>query len=63
MSLPSSSLQSTLTLSDPRCGAQVLFYFYVFWVVLGFVPWLENFGRWDRKLVTSSSMEVRMGKC
>ena len=42
MSLPSFSLQSTLALSDPRWGAQVLSYLCVFWVVLGFVPWLEN---------------------
>ena len=42
MSLPSFSLQSTLALSDPLWGAQVLSYFCVFSVVLGFVPWLEN---------------------
>ena len=45
MSLLSFSLQSTLALSNPRWCAQVLFYFCVFWVVLGFVPWLENLGR------------------
>ena len=45
MTLPSFSLQSTLALSDPRWGVRVLFYFFVFWVVLGYVPWLEIFGR------------------
>ena len=42
MTLPSFSLQSTLVLSDPHWGAQVLLYFCVFWVVLGFEPWWEN---------------------
>ena len=45
MSLQSFSLQSTLALSDPHWSAQVLVYFYVFSVVLGFVPWLENLGK------------------
>ena len=45
MSFSSFSLQSTLALSDPRWGAQALLYFYVFWVVLGFVPWWENLGK------------------
>ena len=45
MSLLSFSLQSTLALLDPRWGAQVLSYFCVFWVVLDFVPWLENLGK------------------
>ena len=45
MTLPSFSLQSTLELSDPHWGAQVLFYFCVFWVVLDFVPWCKNLGK------------------
>ena len=45
MTLPSFSLQSTLVLLDPRWGAQVLLYFCVFWMVLGFVPWWENLGK------------------
>ena len=43
MSLPSFSLQSTLALSDPRWGAQVLSYFCVFgwsWILcLGWRTW------------------------
>ena len=45
MSLLSFSLQSTLTLLDPRWGVQFLSYFWMFWMVLGFVPWLENLGK------------------
>ena len=45
MSLPSFSLQFTLVLLDPCWDAQVLFYLYIFWVVLGIVPWWENLGK------------------
>ena len=45
MFLPFFSLQSTLALLDPLWDAQVLSYFYVFWVILDFVPWLENLGK------------------
>ena len=45
MSFGSFPLQSTLALSDPCWGVQVLSYFCISWVVLGFVPWLENLGR------------------
>ena len=63
MYFPSFSLQSTLALSDPRWGAQVLFYLYVFWVVLGFVPWLENLGRiWVRGDWIGSSSRLVLRK-
>ena len=45
MTLPYFSLQSTLVLSDPCWGAEVLFYLCVFWMVLSIVPWCENLGK------------------
>ena len=45
MSFSSFSLQSTLALLDPHWGAQVLLYFCMFQVVLGFVPWWEDLGK------------------
>ena len=45
MSLPSFSLQSTLVLSDPCWGAQVLFYLYVLWVVFGFCALVGELGK------------------
>ena len=45
MSFSSFSLQSTLVLSDPRSGAQILLYFCMFWVILLFVLWWENLGK------------------
>ena len=68
MSLPFSSLQSSWELSDPRWGAQILFYPCVFLAAwdcalvreLGKDPGYEIRGR---KLVTKSFEGVRRGKC
>ena len=68
MSLPSFSLQSTLVLSNPCWGAQVLLLLCVldglgFCALVGELGEDPGYGRWDRKLVMSSSKGVRMGRC
>ena len=45
MTVPSFSLQSTLALSDSRRSAQILLYFCVFWVVLGFGALVGELGK------------------
>ena len=68
MSLPSSSLQSSWALSNPRWDAQILFYPCVFLAAWDCV-WVGELGRdpdygvRNRKLIMRCSQEIRRDKC